>query len=287
MLHKTRNLVEDWRKGDAEKLAAFEMEADTAWPGGGGWQTTADEQEREIRESNLLGAFVTENERRDRQHLHDPGEAGTEGSCLHSVPQLPSGVPREETREVRPPGGVGPRLRGGIPAGRSVHVVGEPEGGSPVQEDGFHVAAGLCRAHGELHPRRPPASARRGFFRQPRLVRDPGAGTQAGRGRDDAGKGEGLRVSLAGPGRRFPQTGVRPPELGDHRDREQRPVGVLQPSGRKAGCRRPPPGPLADREQEAGSGSPFSHRLGRSRCRSRDARGTGGNRRRRTRRGRS
>ena len=64
MLHKTRNLVEDWRKGDAEKLATFEMEADTAWPGGGGWQTTADEQEREIRESNLLGAFVTENERR-------------------------------------------------------------------------------------------------------------------------------------------------------------------------------------------------------------------------------
>ena len=64
MLHKTRNLVEDWRKGDAEKLAAFEMEADTAWPGGGGWQTTADEQEREIRESNLLAAFVTENEER-------------------------------------------------------------------------------------------------------------------------------------------------------------------------------------------------------------------------------
>ncbi len=61
MLHKTRNLVEDWRKGDAEKLATLEMEADIAWPGGGGWQTTPDEQEREIRESNLLGAFVTEN----------------------------------------------------------------------------------------------------------------------------------------------------------------------------------------------------------------------------------
>ena len=64
MLHNTRNLVEEWRKGDAEKLATLEMEADIAWPGGGGWQTTADEQEREIRESNLLGAFVTENERR-------------------------------------------------------------------------------------------------------------------------------------------------------------------------------------------------------------------------------
>ena len=64
MLYKTRNLVEDWRKGDPEKLATLEMEADTAWPGGGGWQTTADEQERDIRESNLLGAFVTENEQR-------------------------------------------------------------------------------------------------------------------------------------------------------------------------------------------------------------------------------
>ena len=64
MLHKTRNLVEDWRKGDAEKLATLEMEADIAWPGGGGWQTTAEEQEREIRESNLLGAFVTANKQR-------------------------------------------------------------------------------------------------------------------------------------------------------------------------------------------------------------------------------
>ncbi len=64
MLHKTRNLVEDWGKGDADKLATLEMEADIAWPGGGGWQTTPDEQEREIRESNLLGAFVTENKQR-------------------------------------------------------------------------------------------------------------------------------------------------------------------------------------------------------------------------------
>ena len=64
MLHKTRNLVEDWRKRDAEKLATLEMEADVAWPGGGGWQTTPEEQEREIRESNLMGAFVTENKQR-------------------------------------------------------------------------------------------------------------------------------------------------------------------------------------------------------------------------------
>ncbi len=60
LLHKTRNLVQDWRKGDAEKLYALEMAADVAWPGGGGWQTTPDEQERDIRENNLLGAFVTE-----------------------------------------------------------------------------------------------------------------------------------------------------------------------------------------------------------------------------------
>ena len=64
LLHKTRNLVEDWREGDARKLATLEMEADVGWPGGGGWQTTAEEQERKIRESNLLGAIVTENEER-------------------------------------------------------------------------------------------------------------------------------------------------------------------------------------------------------------------------------
>ena len=64
MLHKTRNLVDDWREGDARKLATLEMEADVGWPGGGGWQTTPEEQERSIRESNLLGAIVTENEGR-------------------------------------------------------------------------------------------------------------------------------------------------------------------------------------------------------------------------------
>ncbi len=64
MLHKTRNLVEDWRKGDAEKLARLMMEAAVAWPGGGGWQTTPEEEERHIRESNLIGAFVTEDSRR-------------------------------------------------------------------------------------------------------------------------------------------------------------------------------------------------------------------------------
>ena len=64
LLHKTRNLVEDWREGDARKLAMLEMEADVGWPGGGGWQTSPEEQERSIRESNLLGAIVTENEER-------------------------------------------------------------------------------------------------------------------------------------------------------------------------------------------------------------------------------
>lgn len=64
MLHKTRNLVADWRKGDASKLARLMMEAAVAWPGGGGWQTTPEEEERHIRESNLIGAFVTEDSRR-------------------------------------------------------------------------------------------------------------------------------------------------------------------------------------------------------------------------------
>jgi len=60
MLHRTRNLVVDWRSGDAEKLVAMEMESESAWPGGGGWQTSTEEQERWIRESDLIGAFVTE-----------------------------------------------------------------------------------------------------------------------------------------------------------------------------------------------------------------------------------
>ena len=60
MEHKIRNLVEDWRPGDAEKLVTMEMESESAWPGGGGWQTSAEEQERWIRESDLIGAFVTE-----------------------------------------------------------------------------------------------------------------------------------------------------------------------------------------------------------------------------------
>ena len=60
MTHPTRNLTTDWRPGDAEKLAKLETEADVAWPGGGGYQTTAEEEERHIRQSDLLGAFVTE-----------------------------------------------------------------------------------------------------------------------------------------------------------------------------------------------------------------------------------
>ncbi len=64
MEHRTRDLVKDWRRGDAEKLARLMMEADVAWPGGGGYQTTPEEQERHIRESNLLGAFVTEDRTR-------------------------------------------------------------------------------------------------------------------------------------------------------------------------------------------------------------------------------
>ena len=56
MAHRTRDLVKDWRKGDAEKLAGLRTEADVAWPGGGGWQTTPEEEERHIRESNRIAA---------------------------------------------------------------------------------------------------------------------------------------------------------------------------------------------------------------------------------------
>jgi hypothetical protein len=64
MLHKTRNLIQNWRQGDAEKLARLEMESGVAWPGGGGWQTTPREVEQWIRESDHIGAFVTEDSRR-------------------------------------------------------------------------------------------------------------------------------------------------------------------------------------------------------------------------------
>ena len=59
-LHPTRDLIKDWRKGDAEKIATMENEADAVWPGGGGWQATAKEFERWIRQGDLLAAFVTE-----------------------------------------------------------------------------------------------------------------------------------------------------------------------------------------------------------------------------------
>ena len=111
-----------WRtggRGDAEKLATLEMEADVAWPGGGGWQTTPEEQEREIRESNLMGAFVTENKQRIISICTIRTEAGAEGAGVYSLPQLPPGLPWEEARQVRTLGSGGQRLRGRIPEGRS------------------------------------------------------------------------------------------------------------------------------------------------------------------------
>jgi len=59
-MHTTRDLTRNWRRGDGLKLATLETEAQTAWPGGGGWQITPENSERDIRESDLLGAFVTE-----------------------------------------------------------------------------------------------------------------------------------------------------------------------------------------------------------------------------------
>jgi ribosomal protein S18 acetylase RimI-like enzyme len=59
-LHPTRDLTKNWRKGDAEKLATMENEAEAVWPGGGGWQTDPQELERWIRTGDLIGAFATE-----------------------------------------------------------------------------------------------------------------------------------------------------------------------------------------------------------------------------------
>ncbi|MEW6752460.1 MAG: GNAT family N-acetyltransferase [Candidatus Latescibacterota bacterium] len=58
--HATRDLVVDWREGDAEKLARLENAAQGEWPGAGARQVTPSEMERWIRHSDLLGAFVTE-----------------------------------------------------------------------------------------------------------------------------------------------------------------------------------------------------------------------------------
>jgi GNAT superfamily N-acetyltransferase len=60
-LRPTRDLVADWRPGDAEKLAQLWNEMGPAWPGQfGGKRVTTEEAEREFRERAKLAAFVAE-----------------------------------------------------------------------------------------------------------------------------------------------------------------------------------------------------------------------------------
>jgi GNAT superfamily N-acetyltransferase len=61
-LRPTRDLVADWRPGDAQKLAQLWNEIGPAWPGGwlGGRTMTPEEAEREFRRHGGLAAFVAE-----------------------------------------------------------------------------------------------------------------------------------------------------------------------------------------------------------------------------------
>jgi len=59
--HPTRDLKRDWRPGDARKLAQLFNESGPGWPGGFGHDDTTPEQaERDVRESDLLAVFVAE-----------------------------------------------------------------------------------------------------------------------------------------------------------------------------------------------------------------------------------
>ena len=59
-MHPTRNLITDWRPDDAAKVARLESEASVTWPGADDWQVSPEHSERWIRQSDLLGAFITE-----------------------------------------------------------------------------------------------------------------------------------------------------------------------------------------------------------------------------------
>lgn len=64
MPYKVRDLVKDWRADDAHKLVVLENESAVAWPGGGGWQATADGIERWFRDTQHIGIFVVEEQDR-------------------------------------------------------------------------------------------------------------------------------------------------------------------------------------------------------------------------------
>ena len=58
--HPTRDVIKDWRSGDADKLADMFLAASTAFPGGGGWQMSPEQVERWMRQTDVLAAHVTE-----------------------------------------------------------------------------------------------------------------------------------------------------------------------------------------------------------------------------------
>ncbi len=60
MAIKTRDLTRDWRRGDAERLARLFRDASEGWPGGAWDPETPEEVERRVRETPLLGAFVSD-----------------------------------------------------------------------------------------------------------------------------------------------------------------------------------------------------------------------------------
>jgi len=61
MHYPTRDLKTDWRPGDAEKLAQLFNDSGPGWPGGlGHGNVTPAEAAREVREADLLAAFVAE-----------------------------------------------------------------------------------------------------------------------------------------------------------------------------------------------------------------------------------
>jgi len=60
IFHPTRDVIRDWRPGDADKLADMLEAASTAFPGGGGWQMSPEQIERWVRQAGVLAAHVTE-----------------------------------------------------------------------------------------------------------------------------------------------------------------------------------------------------------------------------------
>jgi len=60
MATPVRDLTQDWRKGDAERLARFFNETGRGWPGGAWDPKTPEESERRHKESRYLGVFVAE-----------------------------------------------------------------------------------------------------------------------------------------------------------------------------------------------------------------------------------